>query len=252
MAKMWCGIISIFPEMFSGFLEHGIVHQAQKKELLRCEFWNPRSFAGNKHNTVDDRPYGGGPGMVMQAQPLRLAIQAAKQQAPTGTKVVYVAPDGKQLNTELVRDLATWPGIIFVSGRYEGIDQRIIERDIDEVISIGDYVLTGGELPVMVALDAVTRFIPGALGDDASNKEDAFTEENDGLLDCPHYTRPPELDGQTVPAVLLSGDHAAIHRWRRKQKIGRTWKLRPDLLQDNKMSQDDLQLLKEFQIESGL
>ena len=248
---MWCGIISIFPDMFSGFLNHGIVHQAQKKGLLQCQLWNPRDFSGNKHNIVDERPYGGGPGMVMKAEPLRQAIRAAKNEALEPSKVVYLSPEGQQLNTNLIRQLALEPSIIFVSGRYEGIDQRVIHQDIDEMISIGDYVLSGGELAVMVVIDTITRFIPGVLGDEASNKEDAFTEENNGLLDCPHYTRPPEWSGEAVPEVLLSGDHQAIERWRRKQKIGKTWQLRPDLLQSVELSQEDLKLLQEYKIELG-
>lgn len=248
---MWCGIVSIFPDMFSGFLNHGIVHQAQKKGLLQCEIWDPRDYSGNKHHAIDDRPYGGGPGMVMRAEPLRQSIAAAKAQAPCSAKVVYLSPEGKTLNTELIKKLAREPSVIFVAGRYEGIDQRVIHQDIDEMISIGDYVLSGGELAVMVVLDTIIRFIPGVLGDEASNQQDAFAEENDGLLDCPHYTRPPEWANESVPKVLLSGDHQAINRWRRKQKIGKTWCLRPDLLQRAKLSRDDLKLLEEYQAELG-
>tara|TARA_R110002110_G_scaffold400317_2_gene616666 strand:+ start:22222 stop:22971 length:750 start_codon:yes stop_codon:yes gene_type:complete len=246
---MKCNVVTLFPEMFSGFLNCGIVARAQKSGLLDCQFYNPRAFTDSRRHDVDDRPYGGGPGMVMQVEPLRAAISAAKASSPSSAKVVYVAPEGKRLNTEMARQLASEPGVVFVSGRYEGIDQRIIDQDIDEIISIGDYVLTGGELPIMVLIDAMVRWLPGALGDEASKLEDSFTSENKGLLDCPHYSRPPLIDGQAVPTVLLSGDHAAIEKWRQKQKLGKTWQLRPDLLEKASLDKEDLILLNEFKSE---
>lgn len=246
---MKCRVITLFPEMFSGFLGCGIVSRAYKNGLLDCQFYNPRMFSDSKRHDVDDRPYGGGPGMLMQVGPLRRAISAARASVSDAAKVIYVAPEGKKLNTEKARQLASEPGVIFVSGRYEGIDQRVIEQDIDEIISIGDYVLTGGELPIMVIIDALVRWLPGALGDDTSKLEDSFTVENKGLLDCPHYSRPPIIDGQAVPDILLGGNHAAIERWRQKQRLGKTWQLRPDLLKQSSLSKEDLKLLNEFKLE---
>lgn len=246
---MWCGIISIFPEMFDGFLHHGMVSQAQKKGLLSCALFNPRSFTHDKHRTVDDRPFGGGPGMVMKAEPLRQAIETAQANAPTSAKRIYLAPDGEMLSAGMAREIANERSLILIAGRYEGIDQRLVDSHVDQTISIGDYVLTGGELAVMVLLDAVIRFVPGILGDEASYQEDAFAKENSGLLDCPHYTRPSTFNGAQVPQVLLSGDHAAIARWRRKQKLGKTWQLRPDILEAIKLSTEDAVLLQEFKQE---
>lgn len=242
-------IVTLFPEMFSGFLKYGVLSKAFENKILSCDFSNPRDFTEDKHQTVDDRPYGGGPGMVMQVEPLRKAIQSAKG-AKTDNRVIYFSPEGETLTTQKVRDFASASQLVLVSGRYEGIDQRIIDRDIDEVISIGDYVLTGGELPTMVFMDAVARWIPGVLGDESSKFEDSFTQENKGLLDCPHYSRPPLIDGQSVPKVLLSGDHGAIEKWRWKQKLGKTWRLRPDLLNAIQLSDEEQALLNEFKIES--
>ena len=244
-------IVTLFPEMFAGFFKYGVIARAFQRDLLQCAFFNPRDFTEDKHQAVDDRPYGGGPGMVMQVAPLRKAIQAAKQKHQT-CSVIYVAPEGKPLDTETVRRLANASHLILVSGRYEGIDQRIIDQDVDEIISIGDYVLTGGELPIMVLIDAVARWLPGVLGEASSKYEDAFTEENGGLLDCPHYSRPPTIDGQSVPDVLLSGDHAAIEKWRLKQKLGKTWQLRPDLLEKVSLNQEAKALLDEFKFESEI
>lgn len=217
---MWIGVISLFPDMFRAITDFGVTGRAVKRGLLEINLWNPRDFAHDKHRTVDDRPYGGGPGMLMMVQPLRDAIQAAKQAAGDDVKVIYLSPQGKKLTQSGVAELAQHQKLILVAGRYEGIDERVIQSEIDEEWSIGDYVLSGGELPAMTLVDAVSRLVPGVLGDMASAEQDSFT---DGLLDCPHYTRPENLDGVMVPDVLLSGNHEHIRRWRLKQSLGRTW-----------------------------
>lgn len=247
---MWCGVISVFPQMFSAIVDYGITSRAIKNGLLCLQTWDLRAYAGNKHATVDDRPYGGGPGMVMRAQPLLEAITAAKAQAPKPAKVVYVTPAGKRFDQEKARALAqSNEPLIFIAGRYEGIDHRIVMREVDEQLSIGDYVLSGGELAVMVIVDAICRWLPGALGDEQSAPQDAFTAENLGLLDCPHYTRPAIWEGDTVPDVLLAGDHQAIARWRKKQSLGQTWLYRPDLLANALLDEANKRLLAEFQEE---
>ena len=210
---MWIGVISLFPDMFRAITDFGVTGRAVKRGLLEINLWNPRDFAHDKHRTVDDRPYGGGPGMLMMVQPLRDAIQAAKQAAGDDVKVIYLSPQGKKLTQSGVAELAQHQKLILVAGRYEGIDERVIQSEIDEEWSIGDYVLSGGELPAMTLVDAVSRLVPGVLGDMASAEQDSFT---DGLLDCPHYTRPENLDGVMVPDVLLSGNHEHIRRWRVK------------------------------------
>jgi tRNA (guanine37-N1)-methyltransferase len=244
---MWCGVITLFPEMFQAITEYGITSRAVKRGLLELNCWNPRDFAEDNHKTVDDRPYGGGPGMLMSVYPLRDAILACKQackKAAKGTaKTIYLSPQGKRLDFERVKAFSKEESIIFVAGRYEGIDERLIELEIDEECSIGDYVLSGGELAVMVAIDAITRLLPGVLNDEASSVEDSFV---DGLLDCPHYTRPEEVAGLKVPSVLLSGDHAAIERWRLKQKLGRTFERRPDLLAKLQLTKEQQALLQEY------
>jgi len=224
---MWLGVISLFPEMFNAITEQGVIGRAIKSDLLQFQVWNPRDFAHDKHRTVDDRPYGGGPGMLMMVQPLRDAIHAAKQAAGGEAKVIYLSPQGRKLDQAGVLDLATNEKMIFICGRYEGIDERIIQSEVDEEWSIGDFVLTGGELAAMTMIDAVSRMIPGVLGDQASAEQDSFA---DGLLDCPHYTRPEVLDGMKVPDVLLSGNHAKIRQYRQKQSLARTLERRPDLL----------------------
>ena len=216
---MWIGVISLFPEMFRAITEHGVTGRAVKSGLLQIECWNPRDFTHDKHRTVDDRPYGGGPGMLMMVQPLRDAIHAAKQAAGDGAKVIYLSPQGRKLTQAGVTELATNQKLILVAGRYEGIDERVIQTEVDEEWSIGDYVLSGGELPAMTLIDAVSRLVPGVLGDQASAEQDSFT---DGLLDHPHYTRPELLDGLVVPEALTSGNHEVIRRWRLKQSLGRT------------------------------
>ncbi|KAE9527173.1 tRNA (guanosine(37)-N1)-methyltransferase TrmD [Testudinibacter aquarius] len=241
---MWIGIISLFPEMFKAITEFGVTGRAVKHNLLQVRCWNPRDFTHDKHNTVDDRPYGGGPGMLMMVQPLRDAIHAAKQAAGEGVKVIYLSPQGRKLDQRGVQQLSQHQKIILVCGRYEGIDERLIEAEIDEEWSVGDYVLTGGELPAMTLIDAVARFVPGVLGKQASAEEDSFA---DGLLDCPHYTRPEVLDGAAVPPVLMSGNHAEIRKWRLMQSLHRTWTRRPELLESLALTDEQRGLLDKIQ-----
>lgn len=243
---MWIGIISLFPEMFKAITEYGVTGRAVKHNLLQVECWNPRDFTVDKHKTVDDRPYGGGPGMLMMVQPLRDAIRAAKQTAcedGSKVKVIYLSPQGRKLDQAGVQELAENHKMILVCGRYEGIDERLIQTEIDEEWSIGDYVLTGGELPAMTLIDAVARFIPGVLGKQASALEDSFAE---GLLDCPHYTRPEVLDGMPVPDVLMSGHHEQIRKWRLEQSLKRTWERRPELLDSLALTDEQRVLLKKI------
>lgn len=240
---MWFGVVTLFPEMFSSISEQGVTGRAVKRGTVQAEFWNPRDFTTDKHHTVDDRPYGGGPGMLMKVQPLRDAIHAAKQAAGEGVKVAYMSPIGRRLDQQAVRELAQRDKLILVAGRYEGIDERVIEAEVDEQWSIGDYVLSGGELAAMVMIDAVTRWVPGVLGHEDSAQQDSFAE---GLLDCPHYTRPEVLDGQQVPEVLLSGNHERIRRWRLQQSLGRTWLYRPDLIEQAELNEEQQALLEEF------
>ncbi|GKW13418.1 MULTISPECIES: tRNA (guanosine(37)-N1)-methyltransferase TrmD [Pectobacterium] len=243
---MWIGVISLFPEMFRAITDYGVTGRAVKNGLLNVQYWSPRDFTYDRHRTVDDRPYGGGPGMLMMVQPLRDAIHAAKAAAGEGARVIYLSPQGRKLDQQGVRQLATNQKMILVCGRYEGIDERVIKTEIDEEWSIGDYVLSGGELPAMTLIDSVARFIPGVLGHQASAEEDSFA---DGLLDCPHFTRPEILEGMEVPAVLLSGNHAEIRRWRLKQSLGRTWLRRPELLKSLALTDEQTRLLAEFQRE---
>ncbi|MBG6242241.1 MAG: tRNA (guanosine(37)-N1)-methyltransferase TrmD [Candidatus Symbiopectobacterium sp. Dall1.0] len=243
---MWIGVISLFPEMFRTVVDYGVTGRAVKNGLLNVTCWNPRDFAYDRHRTVDDRPYGGGPGMLMMVQPLRDAIHEAKAAAGDGARVIYLSPQGRKLDQQGVRQLATHQKLILVCGRYEGIDERVIRTEIDEEWSIGDYVLSGGELPAMVLIDSVSRFIPGVLGHESSAEEDSFA---DGLLDCPHFTRPEVLEGVEVPPVLLSGNHAEIRRWRLKQSLGRTWLRRPELLKSLALTDEQTALLTEFQRE---
>ncbi|MET4000982.1 tRNA (guanosine(37)-N1)-methyltransferase TrmD [Marinobacterium sp. MBR-109] len=240
---MWFGIVSLFPEMFEAVTRYGITGRAVRNGLLQVECWNPRDFTHDRHRTVDDRPYGGGPGMLMKVQPLRDAILAAKETAGEGARVIYLSPQGRRLDQAGVCELAAAEKLILVAGRYEGIDERLLQSEIDEEWSLGDFVLSGGELPAMVMVDAVARMIPGVLGHQDSATEDSFFE---GLLDCPHYTRPEELAGQQVPAVLLSGNHAEIRRWRLKQQLGRTWERRPDLLEKIDLNPEQQTLLSEY------
>ncbi len=240
--------VTIFPEMFVAVTQSGITRRALEERRWVWQSWNPRDFAENAWRRVDDRPFGGGPGMLMQPGPLEKAIAAAKlQQREAGlakSRVIYLSPQGAPLTHARVMQLATGEeGLILLCGRYEGIDERLIERCVDEEISIGDFVLSGGELPAMVLIDAVVRQLPGVLGDAASAVEDSFVT---GLLDCPHYTRPENYDGESVPDVLLSGDHKRIRRWRLKQSLARTRKRRPDLLAHRVLNAEETQLLTEI------
>lgn len=246
---MWVGIISLFPEMFRAITHYGVTGRAIKNGLLDMQCWSPRDFTRDLHRTVDDRPYGGGPGMLMMVQPLRDAIHVAKNKAGKGVKVIYLSPQGRKLDQQGVSELAINSKMILVCGRYEGIDERLIVTEIDEEWSMGDYVLSGGELAAMVLVDSVSRFIPGALGHRESTVEDSFA---DRLLDWPHYTRPKVLDGIEVPPVLLSGNHAEICRWRLKQSLGRTWLRRPELLKNLTLTEKQATLLAEFQREYQL
>lgn len=236
------GIITLFPEMFTA-LQYGILGRAIKQQKVKLHYWNPRDYALDEHHRVDDRPYGGGPGMVMQVQPLRDAIIAAKETLGKTVPVVYLSPQGKMLDQTGVKTLAARENIIFVAGRYEGIDERLIETLIDEEWSIGDYVLSGGEFAAMVMIDAIVRLLPNVLGHEDSAQQDSFS---DGLLDYPHYTRPEEIDGKQVPSVLMSGSHQAIREWRTKQALGRTWKRRPDLLAKRALTPEEERLLTDF------
>lgn len=240
------GVVTLFPEMFTALTEHGVSGRAVREGILAIDYWNPRQYATDRHRTVDDRPYGGGPGMLMKVDTLRQAIHDARSaltREGVPPKVIYLSPQGRPLDQQGVTHLANAGNLVLVAGRYEGIDERVIESDIDEQWSIGDYVLSGGELPSMVLIDAVSRLVPGVLGHELSAVEDSFT---DGLLDCPHYTRPEEVDGKQVPAVLLSGNHGAIRRWRLKQSLGRTWRFRPDMLETRTLTVEEQSLLDEY------
>jgi tRNA (guanine37-N1)-methyltransferase len=241
---MQLAVVSLFPQMFDAITEYGVTGRAVKNGQLNIQYWNPRDFTKDKHRTVDDRPYGGGPGMVMKVEPLQEAIRAAKKTVGEQAKVIYLSPQGRQLKQSDLNQLAAnEQSVVFVAGRYEGIDERLIEQEIDEEWSIGDYVLSGGELAAMVMIDGLARLLPGVLGDDASAQQDSFMT---GLLDHPHYTRPEALNDQTVPEVLLGGDHEAIRHWRLKQSLGRTWLRRPDLLEKESLSDEQLALLEQF------
>ncbi len=245
---MHLGVISLFPEMYRIVSEYGVTGRAVSHERLVLDVWNPRDFALDKHRTVDDRPYGGGPGMVMKVEPLQAAINAAKQQLGGDTKVIYLSPQGQVLDQPSLVSMSQRQSMILIAGRYEGIDERLIASQVDEEWSIGDYVLSGGELASMVLIDGVARLLPGVLGDEESAQQDSFMN---GLLDHPHYTRPEQLDNQAVPSVLLGGDHEAIRKWRLKQSLGRTWLRRPDLLAMNTLSDEQTALLEEFIAEHG-
>ena len=243
---MWIGVVTLFPDMFQAVTDFGITRRAVEKGILEVETWNPRDFARDRHRTVDDKPFGGGPGMLMKVQPLKDAIAAAKN--GRDCPVVYLSPQGRKLTqADLVR-FAELPEMILVAGRYEGIDERLIESEIDVEISIGDYVVSGGELPAMVLIDGMTRLIPGAVGDRDSVEQDSFF---DGLLDYPQYTRPDDVDGLSVPEVLVSGDHEMIARWRKMQALGRTWSRRPDLISECQLSEDEQRLLDEYKAYSS-
>jgi tRNA (guanine37-N1)-methyltransferase len=242
---MRIAVVSLFPVMLREALSHGVLGRAVERGIVEVEFVDPRDFASDVHRTVDDRSYGGGPGMVLKVEPLRSAVRAAMQALPPGSRRVYMGADGRKFEQDMARKACNWPGLVLVAGRYEGVDERFLEREIDEQWSIGDYVLSGGELPALVVVDAIARLMPGALGSAESAVQESFS---DGLVDWPHYTRPAEIDGAEVPAVLVSGDHAAIQRWRLRQALGRTWLRRPELLERRGMSDDERTLLEEFKI----
>ena len=239
-------VITLFPDEFKAMSGFGVTGRAIADGKVQLRVWNPRDFARDKHRSVDDRSYGGGPGMVMTVEPMRSAIRAAKDQQPGDCKVSLLSPQGRKLSQQVIKELALRPGLILVCGRYEGLDERLIDLEVDEEWSIGDYVISGGELAAAVVIDALTRLIPGVLGDDESAQQDSFM---DGLLDHPHYSRPESAGGLEVPAVLMSGDHEAIRRWRRKQALGRTFLRRPDMLKDKELDDEARQLLAEFKRE---
>jgi tRNA (guanine37-N1)-methyltransferase len=236
-------VVTIFPEMVNTIGEYGVVGRAVEREVISLECQNPRDFTVDVHRTVDDRPYGGGPGMVMKYEPAAAAIAAAKEKLPAGSPVVCMSPQGAVFDQATAQRFAGLAGIIFLAGRYEGIDERLIESKVDEELSLGDFVISGGEIAAMAVIDAVTRLLPGVLGDETSAMQDSFME---GLLDHPHYTRPEELDGRRVPEVLLSGDHARIARWRYQQALGRSFQRRPDLVEKLELNDEQQKLLNEY------
>ena len=245
---MWIGAVSLFPDMFGAVTDYGITGRAVRDGLLTLHSWNPREFTHDRHRTVDDRPYGGGPGMLMKIQPLRDAIHAARQEAPGAPCVVYLSPQGEPMSQQVVKSLASQDSLILVAGRYEGVDERLISTEVDREVSLGDFVLSGGELAAMAVIDAVARLIPGALGHAQSAEQDSFA---DGLLDCPHYTRPEVYESQAVPDVLLGGHHEQIRRWRLRESLRRTRERRPDLLERRVLTDEERELLDEILNEPG-
>jgi len=244
-------VVTLFPEMFDALTGSGITQRARTNGLYELVLWNPRDFSTNAYRSVDDRPYGGGPGMVMMAEPLAKALKAARQrQSSSGVKhsrTVFLSPQGRPLTQQIVEELGEYDGLVLLAGRYEGVDERVLATEIEDQVSIGDYVLSGGELPAMVLMDALIRRIPGALNDAESAQQDSFSNV---LLDCPQYTRPEVYGRNAVPDVLLSGHHAHISRWRMKQSLGRTWRVRPDLLANLSLSPEQMALLEEYKSES--
>jgi tRNA (guanine37-N1)-methyltransferase len=242
-------VVSLFPEMLAPCTQLGVVGRAIQRGLVRMESIDPRSYATDVHGTVDDRPYGGGPGMLLRVEPYATAIAAARTRVADGSPVIFLTPQGRIFDQAVARRLAALPGMVLVAGRYEGFDERLIEMACDEELSLGDFVLSGGEIAAMAVIDATVRLLPGVLGDEQSAVEDSFSA---GLLDHPHYTRPEVVDGRVVPGVLLAGDHEAIRRWRRKQALGRTSLRRPELLQGWSLTSEDRRLLDEFLEEQRL
>ena len=245
---MHLGVVSLFPDMVETIADFGVVGRARKRKLISLDIVNPRDHTDDVHRTVDDRPYGGGPGMVMKYEPLAGALEEIRSIAPEGSPVVYLSPQGRAFDQAAAERFAALPGLVLLAGRYEGVDERLVESHVDEEVSLGDFVLSGGEVAVMAVIDAVVRLLPGVLGDDESAAQDSFVK---GLLDCPHYTRPEVIDGRAVPAVLLSGDHARIARWRYKQALGRSYLRRPDLVEKLHLDREQQALLDEFLKESG-
>ncbi len=240
---MQFSVVTLFPEMFDAIAKYGVVGRAIGNRIVTLQCINPREFTTDAHRSVDDRPYGGGPGMVMKYEPMAAAIEQARETMPAQSRVICMSPQGVPFNQAAAQRLSGLPGVILLAGRYEGIDERLMERHVDEEISLGDYVLSGGEIAAMAVIDATVRLLPGVLGDDESALQDSFSA---GLLDFPHYTRPEMVDGRPVPEVLLSGDHARINRWRMKQAIGRSFRRRPDLLEKMELDVEQKQLLAEY------
>ena len=243
-------VVTLFPELVEVVARYGVTGRARERGLWSLGTVNPRDFATDRHRTVDDRPYGGGPGMVMLAEPLERAIAVARERAQhdggATPKVIYLSPQGEPLRHERVVSLAAEDGLVLLAGRYEGIDERVVDRSVDLELAVGDFVVSGGELPALLVIEALVRQLPGALNDAQSSVQDSFVS---GLLDCPHYTRPEDYEGHAVPAVLVSGDHARIARWRLKQSLGRTWLRRPELLAARGMNDEETELLEEFKQE---
>jgi tRNA (guanine37-N1)-methyltransferase len=237
------GVVSLFPELVEPVGRYGVVGRARERGLLAVEHVSPRDFAKDRHRTVDDRPYGGGPGMVLKYEPLRDAIRALRTRMPEGSREFVLSAQGRPFDQRLAAELAAAPGVLLVAGRYEGIDERVVLGEVGAELSLGEYVLSGGEPAAVVVIDAVSRLLPGVLGHADSSAEDSYA---DGLLDCPQYTRPEEADGMRVPDVLLAGDHGAVRRWRLKQSLGRTWLRRPRLLEARVLSAEESELLEEF------
>lgn len=236
-------VVTLFPDMVMAVARYGVTARAVDRGLLELDCRNPRDYAPDRHRRVDDRPYGGGPGMVMTYEPVRAAIAAARAAADGASRTVHLSPQGRRIEQRDIRDLVQGPALVMLCGRYEGVDERLLETEVDEELSLGDYVLSGGELAAMVVIDAMTRLIPGALGHEDSAGADSFSH---GLLDCPHFTRPETVGGRRVPEVLLSGDHGAVRRWRLKQALGRTWERRPDLLHGRALDPEERALLDEY------
>jgi tRNA (guanine37-N1)-methyltransferase len=236
-------VVTLFPAMISAALEYGICGRALARRVAQVGTVNPRDYATDPHRTVDDRPYGGGPGMVLKCEPMRGAIAAARADLVAGAKVVFMSPQGRRFDQAAAQRMAAWPALVLVAGRYEGFDERLLESEADDELSVGDFVLSGGEVAALAVIDAVVRLLPGALGDEASAAEESFST---GLLDCPQYTRPETITGRSVPAPLLSGDHEAIRRWRLKQALGRTYLRRPDLLAERPLAEHERMLLREY------
>ncbi len=239
-------VVTLFPEMITAAASYGVTGRAIERRIVSLSVWNPRDYTHDKHKTVDDRPYGGGPGMVMKYQPLHDAVKSAKEAGSETAKVVYLSPQGKQITQALLSEACDFSQLILVAGRYEGVDERFVEMDCDDEWSIGDYVISGGELAALIVIDAVTRLLPGVLGDEESAQQDSHMND---LLDYPHFTRPEQLEGHSVPKVLLSGNHADIEQWRMKQALGRTWQRRPDLLKKKNLSAVQEHLLQQFKSE---
>ncbi|MBT8137281.1 MAG: tRNA (guanosine(37)-N1)-methyltransferase TrmD [Gammaproteobacteria bacterium] len=241
-------VVTLFPEAVTNWAGQGVFGRAVGSGTLKFATTNPRDFTDDVHRTVDDRPYGGGPGMVMKPEPLARAITAARELVPAGSPVIYLSPQGERFTQTVAAELAEGPGMVLLAGRYEGIDERLVGLAVDRELSIGDFVLSGGELAALVVADCVARLVPGVLGDPESAAQDSFSN---GLLDCPHYTRPEEFSGRRVPPVLLSGDHAAIRRWRLMMSLGRTWERRPDLLEELELTDEQRELLEEYKAGAG-